>query len=195
MTFPGKTQLVAIFLLLISSAVAIKIGQKNILLVSEKLNWFTAQELCQSRGMELLALNNSNDNCELNKIMEENNFEEIWIGANNLGFRDNFMWSSTGKFVAQASWYGGNPDNFMGMENCVEVNKLGWNDANCMLERKSICAYDPIALEGMFGGCHSLIGDEDEIDCYFYDTNNMETIKEFVRNGEIWQETDENEIE
>lgn len=46
---------------------------------------------------------------------------KFWIGLNQLSTSTGFVWSD-GSPISYTNWYPGEPNNYLGQENCVEFN-------------------------------------------------------------------------
>ena len=56
-----------------------------------------------------------------------------WIGYNDISDEGSFVWV-TGEPTTYTNWAGGEPNNQLGTEDCVEFNRFGvglWNDLPC----------------------------------------------------------------
>ena len=62
-------------------------------------------------------------------------YEGVWLGANDIATESNFVWAATGKSVTYTNWKLGQPDNSMD-EDCVHLlteSEGRWNDIDCDL--------------------------------------------------------------
>ena len=68
-----------------------------------------------------------------------------WIGARRM--QGEFKWQSvTGGWgtMSYTNWYNGQPDNYQGKEDCVQIVKnesppFGWNDNECGVKLPFLC--------------------------------------------------------
>lgn len=119
------------FLLLFLLSAAAAFNKSAIEFFSSPENWYTALEICQAHQMQLVTLDRFQDNKDLEELREKYGPVRFWIGATDLGEDFKFVWASTGRIVDSSNWRPFEPDNYLGLESCVEVSKDGWNDSNC----------------------------------------------------------------
>lgn len=54
-----------------------------------------------------------------------------------------FYWLTTGAPATYTNWLAGEPNNYQGVENCIQwmfrKDNRGWNDWNCAIEMRYIC--------------------------------------------------------
>ena len=57
----------------------------------------------------------------------------IWIGLNDIERENTWVWENGERLLSSdADWMPGQPDNFAGAEDCVEMYQYqGWNDLPC----------------------------------------------------------------
>ncbi|XP_037336073.1 C-type isolectin Sp-CL4-like [Pungitius pungitius] len=97
---------------------------------------------CKASGSELVSAHNDD---QLRRvvcitILADSERKPFWIGAKRSG--EGFVYTDGSK-VDYSQWFPGQPDNFSGQEDCVEVNhkKWGlWNDDDCSDEINFMCA-------------------------------------------------------
>ena len=73
---------------------------------------------------------------------EGNNFDALWIGANDLIKEGKWAWISDHSTIGYSNWKTGQPNNFGGKEDCGEIYKqhsFTWNDAPCSEKHGYIC--------------------------------------------------------
>ena len=78
--------------------------------------------------------------------MEANGFEFLFIGLNDLGAENDWVWSN-GKLSRYNHWDMVQPDNRNGNQDCVALKtterwKGYWDDEYCDLERAFFCQMD-----------------------------------------------------
>ncbi|XP_077962602.1 C-type isolectin Sp-CL4-like [Gasterosteus aculeatus] len=101
-----------------------------------------ADAQCKSIGSELVSIQKVEDllNVLCISILADYEMKSVWIGAKRSG--DGFVYTD-GSEVDILFWSAGQPDNFTGEEDCVEVKpKIWglWNDDDCSDENNFICA-------------------------------------------------------
>ncbi|XP_051947942.1 C-type mannose receptor 2-like [Xyrauchen texanus] len=96
-------------------------------LVSQKTSWFVAQNYCREHYEDLFTVKTNEENQQLTSMIQD--YSCAWIGL----FRDSWMWSDkTTVNASSLKWLSGQPDNFLGDENCAAVDFLGMmSDTSC----------------------------------------------------------------
>ena len=115
-------------------------GDNCYLWSTNEKNWSDAEEFCVNEGGHLASV--TSDAIE-EYVMEEMNIKglnAIWIGGTDIHqegvwqWTDNMPWEFT-------SWYGAEPNNKGGNEDCLEmVQGGGWNDQSCHEEFRFLCS-------------------------------------------------------
>ncbi|XP_061388521.1 lectin subunit alpha-like [Musca vetustissima] len=120
-------------------------GNETIFIEREyKYNWYQARNECLLKNMTLITVDTS-EKSELLTSLLKRIFEKshnLWIGADELGQEDHFVWSSTGKRFEFTNWSKGKPSHNQGQEHCVnlwESSDFEWNDAPCNELKGFIC--------------------------------------------------------
>lgn len=120
-------------------------------------NWFTASEICQAQGMQLLTIHSRQELDEVLGLPSLQQFN-IWLGATDAGHKGEFVWTMSGLRIGSAWWQTGQPDNANGREDCLELafyipsNQHLWNDANCIVQKPYFCEVPPAACSQRMGG-------------------------------------------
>lgn len=142
-----KVQNLLLVILFIGNSVAFpfdKIGDRRVLVVKENANWHRANEICHSKGYDLLEIYNEEENRQSIELAAKNGFTTFWLGANSLG-NGNFVWTTTGKELNFTAWGKGMPDN-REKESCLhrwnqwdnktssELISSSWNDNKCSFD-------------------------------------------------------------
>lgn len=99
--------------------------------IREPANWQTAYETCQLEGKELITPSKPAQNDRLEKSLKKMNISSVWIAAQNRGHSKVFNWATSGLSVLNPKWCYLQPDNYKGVEYCVEFVRDCWNDKNC----------------------------------------------------------------
>ncbi|KAK2887591.1 hypothetical protein Q8A67_015819 [Cirrhinus molitorella] len=116
---------------------------------SDKLNWSSSQDVCISKGADLVTITNQTEqNYLVSKIKEAH-----WIGLNDLETEGHWVWvnNQTLTETGVQFWFMDSPrqpDNWRNQdpsgENCASLgdengNFQSWFDASCKKTRKFIC--------------------------------------------------------
>lgn len=68
--------------------------------------------------------------------------EAFWIGGTNLGNEPHFYWMGNKKPLTFTDWYVHQPDNWHGIEHCIEIwiaRGSKWNDRACSTLNYFVC--------------------------------------------------------
>ncbi|XP_017064258.1 low affinity immunoglobulin epsilon Fc receptor-like [Drosophila eugracilis] len=103
-----------------------------------KLDWSTAAATCRKIGGYLASIK---DQKELDAIQPKLGFITYWLGTNDQKTEGQFISEASGKrpFL---KWRSGEPNNYGGNENCVDLNRGTMNDASCSNIAYFICQAD-----------------------------------------------------
>jgi Lectin C-type domain len=102
--------------------------------------WSSAQAdaqslpMCCGRTAHIVTIQNSFENAFIESIVKGQPLQSAWIGLSDITSEGNFTWVDNTTFNFN-DWNNGEPNNFGGNENCVQVKYNGtewmWNDINC----------------------------------------------------------------
>jgi hypothetical protein len=101
-------------------------------------SWRDGRDLCQIWGGDLAQLVSREETA----LASEHCDEDVWIGARDFEEEGNFRWLDGDELDPEdASWGAGQPDNYEGREDCVELraNDDNWNDASCGSDKPALC--------------------------------------------------------
>ncbi|XP_030003830.1 lactose-binding lectin l-2-like [Sphaeramia orbicularis] len=112
--------------------------------VATELTWADAELHCVSQRANLVSIHSLEEHNFVKSLIQ--NFDHAqghtWIGLSDTHKEGAWMWSD-GCPVDYVLWDKGQPDNFRGIEDCVDKNygeSLKWNDASCSNAFPSVCA-------------------------------------------------------
>ena len=108
---------------------------------NERLDWFEAEVYCKGLGGHLASIQSGFGLATIASAsqLSTKGGKGFWIGLNNLNKTLGYQWID-GKPTSFFNWNNGEPNNFNGIEECVEVqSNQGWNDVNCYLNKGWIC--------------------------------------------------------
>jgi len=105
-------------------------GNSEYLLVRREQNWFMASGIADHFGLQLAEINST----EEATFLKENIPYKLWIGGNDLKKEGTWTWCSGAEWDAEvAEWFGDEPDNFQGLEDCLlHISRKGLSDCNCL---------------------------------------------------------------
>ncbi|XP_060558401.1 macrophage mannose receptor 1-like [Ruditapes philippinarum] len=102
--------------------------------------WMEAVTYCQTLGGNLPSFHISNNDSLLTTLLSNYKNTPFWIGLNDRETEKGHQWSD-GSAVDYTNWNPGEPNDFHGYEDCVVYNPgAGWNDQNCYIASRFICA-------------------------------------------------------
>ncbi|KAJ7986772.1 hypothetical protein DPEC_G00331850 [Dallia pectoralis] len=103
-------------------------------------SWDEARLDCEVRDSNLMSILDFN---ERKWVRTQIGTAIFWIGLNDIVVEGVWEWTDGSPFLSfLADWRTGNPDNWMGNENCGQVvggDGGKWNDENCDSKRNYIC--------------------------------------------------------
>ncbi|XP_013397759.1 uncharacterized protein LOC106164412 [Lingula anatina] len=116
--------------------------QLNVQPVTYQKRWPEARDDCVDKGGDLASFHNATQVEQLWRqymVAEPGNYN-FWIGLNNRDTNKGYIWSD-GTALQYTRWNKGEPNNWQGTENCVEMNKATglWNDRRCDATRNWVC--------------------------------------------------------
>ncbi|XP_032422555.1 galactose-specific lectin nattectin-like isoform X2 [Xiphophorus hellerii] len=120
-------------------------GNRCFLFQNTQTDWATAERACNDLGANLASICNSNDHNFLKNLVnsKKGSYERTWVGGHDGEKEGVWLWSDGSKFTYN-QWGSGEPNNYGGNENCMEINLKGsiiyLNDEGCTRNSFSICA-------------------------------------------------------
>ena len=92
-------------------------------------NWVRAEEYCKNEGGHLASVTNRRIHDYVRSRIDLNHHETQFLVG---GRRSKGKWKWTDESQWEfKKWASGQPDNYLGRENCLQVWKRGWNDLRC----------------------------------------------------------------
>ncbi|XP_073726284.1 C-type mannose receptor 2-like [Misgurnus anguillicaudatus] len=116
-------------------------GDKGFIINGSSVSWRDAQIFCRQHHTDLTSVRNQIENQQIQKIMNDKNINEVWIGL----FSDSWEWSdkSESGFRKWNRIEPNNPDT----EKCAMVLSGGqWNNVPCSLSYTFVCHEDNLIL-------------------------------------------------
>ncbi|XP_065642980.1 macrophage mannose receptor 1-like isoform X2 [Hydra vulgaris] len=94
------------------------------------LSWKMSLTVCQTMGGNLLSVSSQAESSFIINHLSNNSMNDLhfWIGLNNL--QRTFVWSDHTALLF-FGWSQDQPNNYLGVENCVSLNFNGWYDTSC----------------------------------------------------------------
>ncbi|XP_073725999.1 C-type mannose receptor 2-like [Misgurnus anguillicaudatus] len=118
-------------------------GDKGFIIDDSSVSWRDAQTFCRQHHTDLISVRNQIENEQIQKIMNDKDISEVWIGL----FSDSWEWSDESDSTFR-NWYSPQPDH-AGSEDCTEVRMTEhgqWNDAVCSNSQTFVCYEDKLIL-------------------------------------------------
>uniref|UniRef100_A0A671NU56 Si:ch73-343l4.8 n=1 Tax=Sinocyclocheilus anshuiensis TaxID=1608454 RepID=A0A671NU56_9TELE len=114
-------------------------------------DWSDSRQYCRDHGGDLVIINTEEKQvslCECLLMNESNHTYSLWIGLSDTENKGIMKWVDNSP-LKQGFWLKGEPSNYGGNEDCIELNynreKTGWsplnswNDDVCSEKKKGIC--------------------------------------------------------
>ena len=123
--------------------------------VNIELNYTDADEYCLSTfGTHLATIKSSSDNTNVRTAATNASIstsEKIWIGFNDIDNEDTFVWIDGTTDNDYTNWYGSQPDNDNGVQDCTQMLSWDtWDDSYCSATRKFVCNSYPKTAKGIY---------------------------------------------
>ncbi|XP_067869491.1 macrophage mannose receptor 1 [Heterodontus francisci] len=132
-----------------------------------KKSWFEARDFCRYIGGDLLSIHDhSEEGFVWNKLVSFMASSPLWIGLYKPRPNGGFIWSDDSP-VGYENWNPGEPNQYRGIENCVETAisyNMQWNDIHCESLYNWICKIkkgQPLKSEPINPGSQGNIVTED----------------------------------
>ncbi|XP_014457049.1 macrophage mannose receptor 1 isoform X1 [Alligator mississippiensis] len=109
----------------------------------QKKTWFESRDFCRAIGGDLATVNGKEEQYAIWRSIANSGLyhQNFWIGLFYLNPDDGFSWSD-GFPVRYENWAFGEPNNYQGVELCVELtgdSSMLWNDRHCDYLHAWIC--------------------------------------------------------
>ncbi|KAK7117032.1 hypothetical protein R3I94_022548 [Phoxinus phoxinus] len=105
---------------------------------NELKSWSDSRQYCRDRGADLIIINTEEKQRFITSLVTE----RMWIGLSDIEQEGNMTWVDNSS-LKQGFWFGGEPNDGGGSEDCVELLPstpvLNWNDLPCSDVRQGIC--------------------------------------------------------
>lgn len=113
-------------------------GDKIYVTNGEETNYNDAKTTCTNEGGQLASPQNIMENSAVQKLSTRYKLAPF-LGINDLVAEGSFRYPD-GKVIGFSNWKEKEPNNRLGVEDCVEMLDTGeWNDTNCNKKLLVIC--------------------------------------------------------
>nr|XP_055046005.1 C-type mannose receptor 2-like [Misgurnus anguillicaudatus] len=119
-------------------------SSKGFIIDGSSVSWRDAQIFCRQYYTDLTSVKNQTENQQIQKIMNDTNISEVWIGL----FSDSWEWSDKSESGFR-NWRSDQPDNRGGSEYCTAVSVTDqdqWHDVGCSESYTFVCHEDNLIL-------------------------------------------------
>ncbi|XP_065146064.1 C-type mannose receptor 2-like [Paramisgurnus dabryanus] len=119
-------------------------SSKGFIIVTSNKTWRAAQIFCRQHHTDLTSVRNQIENRQIQKIMNDKNISEVWIGL----FRDSWEWSDESDSTFRY-WFSGQPDNYGASQDCTAARMTvqgQWHDLSCSSLQTFVCHEDNLIL-------------------------------------------------
>ncbi|XP_036424670.1 galactose-specific lectin nattectin-like [Colossoma macropomum] len=109
-----------------------------------ELKWTEAETECLKYGGNLASVRSHRENLFLQHLIKQatGSFTRAWLGASDCVTEGTWLWSDGSK-MSFKNWGPTQPSNYLGKENCLEINygdTYQWNDDACDVRKPFVCA-------------------------------------------------------
>lgn len=109
--------------------------------------WLEAEALCEADGTHLIVVDDVTENT-FARSLNATTDEHVWMGGGDHVVEGTFGWV-TGQPMPYTKWGGTEPNNTLGVEDCLEIDSNGnWNDernAGGAVTYHTVCECDGVA--------------------------------------------------
>ncbi|XP_065145714.1 uncharacterized protein [Paramisgurnus dabryanus] len=123
----------------IATALHLK-SSKGFIIDDSSVSWRAAQRFCRQHHTDLTSVRNQTENQQIQKIMNDTNISEVWIGL----FSDSWEWSDK-RNSGFRNWHPNEPNN-PDTEKCAVVIGGEWNNLACSFSLAFVCHEDNLIL-------------------------------------------------
>nr|XP_055045994.1 C-type mannose receptor 2-like [Misgurnus anguillicaudatus] len=119
-------------------------SSKGFIINDSSVSWRDAQIFCRQHHTDLISVRNQIENEQIQKIMNDKNISEVWIGL----FSDSWEWSDEIESGFRY-WRSDQPDNRGGSEDCTAArmtDQSQWHDVGCSESHSFVCHEDNLIL-------------------------------------------------
>ena len=108
---------------------------------TETDTWLNARDICADEGGWLVSISDEKENDFVLSMIDSE--DRVWIGLSDRNVEGKLQWDH-GEAITYSNWANGEPNNFGGSEDCIELHGDGkWNDGSCTASRSFLCEIAP----------------------------------------------------
>ncbi|XP_037708511.1 C-type lectin 37Da-like [Drosophila subpulchrella] len=121
--------------LAINSSPFIKIHEGYYYFGQDSVNWYVAYENCRKLGSELVAFESNQEfDAVIGYIGRNLERRKFWTSGNDLGKTGTHKWFSNAQHINLNRWASGQPDNYKGVEHCIQFGYIYVNSKEYQLD-------------------------------------------------------------
>lgn len=117
----------------------------------DEVTWDGAQAECHGRGLSMVRITSGEEQTWLRYRTQTLGYPKFHVGASDVAQEALWVWDDGTQFWQGLSdgtpiagefslWHSGEPNSFLGEEDCAEVDRLrGWNDSPCTQVKPFVC--------------------------------------------------------
>ncbi|XP_051766533.1 CD209 antigen-like protein C [Ctenopharyngodon idella] len=114
-------------------------SKRGFFISHELKSWSESRQYCRDRGADLAIINTEVKQRFISSIIKE----IVWIGLSDTETEGRMIWVDNSP-LNRGFWFQGEPNNYGGQEDCVELDPTqdpvnNWNDVPCSYKKKGIC--------------------------------------------------------
>ncbi|XP_039878508.1 rhamnose-binding lectin-like [Simochromis diagramma] len=124
-----------------------RFGGRCFIFDSSQKNWTDAESSCQTLGGNLASFHSTDEYTFIRELTRTaaGSYETAWVGGNDRETETVWKWSDGSQFDF-TNWGSGQPNNYRGDQDCMEINYEGGdfvNDLGCDSRRWFVCVRGP----------------------------------------------------
>jgi len=115
----------------------------DFIFVPLNVSWSEAQAFCREHYTDLATVDDKEDNDNLLKVLA--NVSSAWIGLHRTSSASPLIWSDQSGSTF-SDWAAGQPNNYAGIQWCVNILYNKWSDQECFIKVPFVCYFGELIL-------------------------------------------------
>ncbi|XP_039524868.1 C-type lectin 1-like isoform X2 [Pimephales promelas] len=129
----------AVIFVLLSALTPVAFSQlHDFIFVPLNVSWSEAQAFCREHYTDLATVDDKEDNDNLLNVMA--NVSSAWIGLHRTSSASPLIWSDQSGSTF-SDWAAGQPNNYAGIQWCVNILYNKWSDQECFIKVPFVCYF------------------------------------------------------